>query len=63
MPRSAEYSWKKVWAVQTSNDDESQVGEEITVGGQTRSRQRIVSVTTMKNRQGKPYKVFLTEEV
>jgi len=57
------YTWKKVWAIQTNNEDEVKVDDVVEVTGGTDSKQKVVSVTTMKNRQGKPYKVLLTEEV
>ena len=61
MPKS--YSWKKIWAVQTSKDDEVKVGDLIEVGANGgASQQNVVSVTTMLNRKGEPYKVLLLHE-
>jgi hypothetical protein len=59
-----EYSWKKVWAVQTDNDDTVAVGDTIKVGASSgASEQLVLSVTTMTTQTGKEYKTLLTREV
>lgn len=58
------YSWTKVYAVQTHVNNEVKEGDEITVddrnGG---SPQKVLSVTTMKNRSGREYKTLLLESL
>lgn len=57
------YNWTKVYAVQTHANNEVKEGDIIVVddknGG---SAQEVVSVTTMLNRSGKPYKTLLLKE-
>jgi hypothetical protein len=56
------YKWTKVWAVQTNDTDDVAVGDQITVGSNGgESNQNVVSVTTMKTKTGKNYKVLLTQ--
>ena len=60
MPSYVNYSWVKIWAVQTPFDNPVQAGEIIVVndrkGG---SAQEVLSVTAMFNQQGGQYKTLL----
>jgi len=59
-----DYNWTKGYMVQTNIANEVQPGDQITVddrnGG---SPQKVLSVTIMKNRGGKQYKVLLLESL
>jgi len=57
------YRWTKVWAVQTSADDETEAGDIIAVEASSGdSKQLVLSKTEMHTKSGKPYFVLLTQE-
>jgi len=64
MPRFSQgYRWTKVWAVQTDIDDAVTVGDLVSVESSSgESKQRVLSVTEMHNKAGRPYLTILCQE-
>ena len=58
------YRWTKIYAVLCPAEDESEVGDEIQVESRNgASTQVVLSVTTMQDVRGRPYKALLVREV
>jgi len=59
-----EYKWVKTYAVNTTNENPVAPGDEIVVqdrnGG---SKQRVLSVTTRSNQNGRPYKTLIVQAI